>query len=72
VTGQLGRPFRGLSLGFEGDTRIPREHRVRRLRVLALGHRLGTAVSIFRTDFPALPAHIKKRARLELNPYAPQ
>jgi hypothetical protein len=45
----------------------PGGHRVRRLRVLALGHTRHSAVSIFRTDFPALPGHIKKRTQLELN-----
>lgn len=39
----------------------------RRLRVLALGHTRDSAVSIFRTDFPALPCPIKRRTQLELN-----
>jgi hypothetical protein len=33
----------------------------------ALGHTGHSAVSIFRTDFPALPGHIKKRTQRELN-----
>jgi hypothetical protein len=49
----------------------PGEHRVRRLRVLARGHRPGTMLlaSLVRIFLPCRPV---SRTRLELAPFAPQ